>query len=176
MSSSQNIYNAVGRFFGWQNIPQNDTGVFFGFAGMTRPVMIAAIEALQRNSAYLDFKTDNRENRDFWFNAAYLDIVSMNATGGAPVEAFTKWFNWLYVAAAGNDDIRAYFGGRPYSVADYVGAIIGEKLTDAKETIEYGLEQESAIPDLLIPTKSNFWKWVLIGGGLLFVGKKLKLI
>lgn len=175
-SSAENIYNAVGRFYGWQQMPKTSTGVFFGFPGMTRAVMIDAIEALQMYSSYLTFNNDEQSNKNFWFNEAYNELKREGKTGGAAKEAFTKWFNWLYVAAAGDSDIKDFFGGKPYTTADYIGSIIADKLADVSETVEYGLEQPAAIPDLLIPTKSNFVKWVIIGGVLLFAAKKFKLI
>ena len=175
MSSANNIYNAVGKFYGWQQMPET-RGTFWGFENMTRPVLVYAIEALQNNSAYLNFKTDSAENRNFWFNEAYNDLVSAGRDAGAPKEGFIKWFNWLYVAAAGNNSIREFFGGKPYTLSQYVGEVVGEKLSNIGETIEYGLEQPAAIPDLLVPTKSNFYKWLIIGGVLLFAGKKFKLI
>lgn len=174
MSSASNIYRLIGDAYGWRNMPET-SGVFFGFSGMTKNVLLDAMEALRVNSAYLNFQNDSKENRDFWFNQAYNDLLNAGKTNGASKDGFIKWFNWCYVAAAGNKDIRDYFGGKPYSLTDYVTQVISDKLTDVGETINYGLEQESYIPDLLIPTQSNFWKWCLIGAGLLFVAKKIKL-
>ena len=175
MSSVSNIYRAVGDFYGWQNMPET-SGTFWGFPGMTRDVLESAIEALQANACYLNFENDSKENRDFWFNEAYKDLQAAGKTGGAPREGFTKWFNWLYVAAAGNKSIKDFFGGKPYSFTEYAGEVIGKKLAQIGETVEYGLKQPAAIPDLLQPTKANFYRWVIIGGVLLFVGKKFKLI
>ena len=175
MSSAQNIYNAVGNFYQWQQMPES-RGTFCGFENMTRAVLIDAIEALQSNAAYLNFQSDSKENRDFWFNEAYKDLKASGKDAGAHYSGFIKWFNWLYVAAAGNKSIRDYFGGKPYTLSEYVGEVIGEKLSNVADTIEYGLEQPAAIPDLLVPTKSNFYKWLIIGGVLLFGAKKLKLI
>lgn len=174
MSSAFNIYNKVGFFFGWRNIPMHSTeGVFFGFEGLTRPVLTDAIEALKANAAYLNFENDSKENRDFWFEEAYKDLLNSGKTGGAAKSGFIKWFNWLYVAAAGDKDIKDYFGGKPYSFTEYITDLIYDKAGDVSETIEYGLKQPSAIPDLLIPTKANFWKWLIIGGAAYFVLKKL---
>lgn len=176
MSSASNIYNLVGNFYGWRNMPET-SGVFFGFANMTKNVMIDAMEALRANSAYLNFKNDSKSNRDFWFNEAYNDLVKDGKTGGASKDAFIKWFNWLYLAAAGNETIKEYFGGKPYSLTDYVFDTIKDSVTgaasSAAETIEYGMNVDSAIPDLLKPTTSNFWKWLIIGGATYFVLKKL---
>ena len=151
-------------------------GTFWGFEGMTRTVLEDAIEALQANSSYLNFETDDKQNRDFWFGEAYKDLQAAGKTGGAPKEGFIKWFNWLYVAAAGNKSIKDFFGGKPYSFTDYAGEVIAEKLQQIGGTVEYGIEAPSAIPDLLQPTKANFYRWLIIGGVLLFAGKKLKLI
>lgn len=176
MSSASNIYNLVGNLYSWQNMP-NPSGVFFGFAGMTKNVLLDAMEALRTNSAYLDFKTDSASNRNFWFNEAYKDLEQAGKTGGAAKAGFIKWFNWLYVAARANETIKDYFGGKPYSLTEYVFDTIKDSVTgaasSAAETIEYGMNVDSAIPDLLKPTTSNFWKWLIIGGATYFVLKKL---
>lgn len=173
MSSADNIYNKIGDFFGWRNMPKDSSGVFFGYAGLTRAVMIDAIEALQANSSYLNFENDSKENRDFWFEQAYKDLLNSGKTGGASKSGIIKWFNWLYVAAAGDKEIKDFFGGKPYSFTDYITGVISDKVSSAKETIEYGLEQPAAIPDLLIPTTENFWKWLIIGGAAYIIYKKL---
>lgn len=154
-------------------MPKDSSGVFFGYAGLTRAVLISAIEALQDNAGYLNFESDSKENRDFWFEEAYRDLSESGKTGGAAKSGLIKWFNWLYVAAAGNSDIKDFFGGKPYSFTQYVTGVISDKLSDVSETIEYGLEQPAAIPDLLIPTTANFWKWLIIGGAAYLVLKKL---
>lgn len=154
-------------------MPKDSSGVFFGYAGLTRAVLISAIEALQANAGYLNFESDSKENRDFWFEEAYRDLSESGKTGGAAKSGLIKWFNWLYVAAAGNSDIKDFFGGKPYSFTQYVTGVISDKLSDVSETIEYGLEQPAAIPDLLIPTTANFWKWLIIGGAAYLVLKKL---
>ena len=154
-------------------MPKDSSGVFFGYTGLTRAVLINAIEALQANAGYLNFESDSKENRDFWFEEAYKDLANAGKTGGAAKAGLIKWFNWLYVAAAGNKDIKDFFGGKPYSFTQYVTGVISDKLSDVSETIEYGLEQPAAIPDLLMPTTANFWKWLILGGAAYLVLKKL---
>ena len=178
LSSAANIYNAVYRFFDGQQLPADDTGVFFGFAGMTKAVLIAAIEALQNNSAYLNYTNDSKDNRDFWFNEAYNDLLKSGVS--CPRDGAIKWFNWLYVAAKGNPDIKDYFGGKPYTTVQDITTAIVQAATgikdDVVETVQYGLDTPAAIPDLLIPTKSNFIRWAIIGGVLFYAAKKLKFI
>ena len=148
------IYDAIGDFYSWRQMPKGDTGVFFGFAGCTRPVIEDALIALRSGygDTWIDATADAR--------SGYLGRVAwdISATTGADYDGIYKFLNWALVAAKGRADVRKWFEGGEYTAVNYYVQLIKDTITEkadaAAETIKYGMEYES-------PAQKTFFGTVL---------------
>lgn len=145
--SASAIYNRIGDFYAWQQMPTGDTGVFFGFSGMNRAAMLDALDAFRNNSAFLTFSaSDTAENRTFWINETIKDLTNAGKKKSSD-SAYTKWLNWVYVAAAGVQSIRDWLQGAGYTYADYITESVKDTVSDwgesVAETVKYGIEYET---------------------------------
>lgn len=137
------IYDAIGRFFDWQQMPKGYTGVFFGFDGCTRSVLEYTIDALRDNWAR-DWINASAETRMEIFREIAASIASQS---GADDNGIYKWCFWCYVAARGDRDIYGYFAGGDFSRWDYIKKTVSETLSDKaealRETVEYGIDYDT---------------------------------
>lgn len=142
-SGASNIYDAIGRFYGWAQMPKDDTGVFFGFAGCTRKVLIYTLECM-RNAFAAGWYTDNYFTRSTQLKALSQQIA--NETG-ADVDGVYKWCNWVYSACTKDTDILGYMAGGEFSKIDYYKKVVSENVSEAAqqvaETVDYGIKYES---------------------------------
>lgn len=140
--SAAAIYDTIGDFFGWRQMPKTWPGVFFGFTGTTRAALERLIEKLRANGgAWLTLEKSARDS-------VFTDVSSENAAAtGADIDGCIKFCNWCLVAARGVPAVNAYFGGADYSRAQYVIDTIQTGLTStaaaAADTIEYGINYET---------------------------------
>lgn len=142
-SGASNIYDAIGRFYNWSEMPQDDTGVFFGFAGCTRKVLIYAIECM-RNTFASGWYTS-----DFFTRSTQLKALAQQIANetGASAEGLYKWCSRVYSACTKDSDILGYMAGGDFSKIDYYKKVVSENVSEAAqqaaETVEYGINYES---------------------------------
>ena len=136
------IYDAIGDFYGWRQMPKNDNGVFFGFAGCTRSSLEYALNLLRSNFGSW-FGIDDSARRSRFYEIA----AATSAATGADVDGVNKFCNWAFVAAKGDSDIYNWFAGADFGTLDYWGKVISdtfaEKTQNIAETIEYGINYET---------------------------------
>ena len=162
------IYDAIGDWYAWAQMPKNDNGVFFAFTGCTRSALEKCIEIL-------------RANRGAWLgadsvtaNAAFSMIASETAANtGADMDGVIKFCNWVLTATRGDSDIYNYFAGGDFSRLDYWSKLISDTVTGkaerAAEIIQYGVEYES-------PAQKTILDRVLAAGyilGACYIVKKV---
>lgn len=170
-SSAKNIYRTMYEYYNGANMPDDNTGVFFGFANYTKDKLIYTIEFLRRQYS-LGWFTNNYNQRKEAFdriaNALYIAFDQTVSKSG-----IVKFCNWVYSWAKGDADAAAYFAGSSdWSLFDSVWRsvtdTVSDKVSNAVETIDYGLKVPSL--DVVTPSKNQLIKWALIiGGGLLVV-------
>lgn len=177
-SSAKNIYRTMYEYYNGRQLPDNNAGVFFGFANYTKDKLIYTIEFLRRQYS-LGWFTDNYDQRQAAFDriasALYVAFDQTVAKSG-----IVKFCNWVYSWAKNDPDAAAYFSGSSdWSLFDSVWRsvtdTVGEKVSSAVETIDYGMKVPSL--DYVTPKTNTLIKWALIiGGGLLvvnYISKKL---
>lgn len=177
-SSAKNIYKTMRDYYAGQQMPDDDTGVFFGFANYTRPKLIYTIEFLKRQYG-LGWFTTNMADKEAAFNkianALYTAFDQTVSRDG-----IKKFCNWVLAWARKDEDAAQYFAGtKDWGVIDAlfksVGDTVSSKISNAVETVEYGLNVPSF--ERVTPTGGTLLKWgLIVGGGFLavkYVSKKL---
>lgn len=137
------IYDQIGRFFNWAQMPDSSTGVFFGFDKCTRSALEYTIDVLRANWAR-GWITDDYDTRSAIFREIASEVSSQ--TGADPAGIF-KWCNWCKVAAQGDSDIYGYFAGGDFTAWDSIKKTVSEtvsaKAEALRETVEYGIDYET---------------------------------
>jgi hypothetical protein len=146
------IYDAIGDFYNWQQMPKNDNGIFFGFAGCTRKVLEDALIALRYG--YGDaWVTGDKSVRDGYLGRVAYDI---SASKGADYDGIYKFLNWAYVAANREPVVLDWFKGGEFTAVDYYTNLIKNTISDkaaaVSETIKYGVEYESPAQKTIFST------------------------
>lgn len=177
-SSAKNIYATMYKYYGGQQMPDNETGVFFGFANYTKDKLIYTIEFLKKQYGLGWFTTDAEQKTKAFDKIAKALYVAFNQS--VSIDGIKKFCNWVLAFARKDADAAAYFSGEKdwgYFDALFkdISQNVGEKFENAKEIISYGIDYPSI--EKITPTKSTLIKWgLIIGGGLLavnYVSKKL---
>ena len=163
------IYDAIGDFFNWQNVPKKNGPYFLGFSGCTREVLENSLIALRSGygAEWIDATAAAR--------SGYLGRVAwdISATYSADYDGVYKFLNYAYVAAKGFPDVLSWFNGGEFTAVDYYTGLIADTISDkaaeAVETIKYGVEYES-------PAQKTFFNTILPVAGILgtcYLVKKL---
>lgn len=148
------IYDAIGDFYKWQQMPKNGNDVFFGFAGCTREALESALIAMRDRygSEWIGATADARSG---YIGRVALDI---SAKTGADYNGINKFLYWAAVAAKGRQDVMSWFNGGEFTAVDYyvnlIKDTISDKASSAVETIKYGVEKES-------PAQKTFFSAIL---------------
>lgn len=170
-SSAKNIYSKMYRYYGGRNMPDNDTGVFFGFANFTRDKIIYCIEFLKRQFGAGWFTTDYATRKAALDKICTALYTAFNQT--VSKDALFKFCSWVYTFTANDADALNYFIGQSdYGVLDDLWnsatETISNKVSNAVETISYGVSYPSL--EKITPKTGTLVKWgLIIGGGLLAV-------
>lgn len=169
-SSTKNIYRTMYNYYGGANMPDNDTDVFFGFANYTKNKLIYTIEFLRRQWS-LGWYTDDYGKRKEAFERI-ANSLYVNFNQSVSKSAIVKFCNWVYAWTKNDQDALNYFSGSSDwsfldSVWRSVSDTVGEKVSNAIETVDYGLKVPSL--DVVTPRKNQIIKWALIIGGGLFL-------
>jgi hypothetical protein len=146
------IYDAIGDFYKWQQMPKNDNGIFFGYNGCTREVLESALIAMRDRygSEWIGATADAR--------SGYIGLVArdISATTGAEYDGIYKFLFWAAVAAKGRQDVMSWFNGGEFTAVDYyvnlIKDTISDKASSAVETIKYGVEKESPAEKTIFST------------------------
>lgn len=154
------IYDKIGDFFGWQNVPKKTGTEFLGFSGCTRDVLENALIALRSGygAEWIDATATAR--------SGYLGRVAwdISATYDADYNGVYKFLNYAYVAAKGDSNVQKWFAGGEFTAIDYYTGIIADTIsttaTAAADTIKYGVEYETT-------TQKTFFNTILPVAGIL---------
>lgn len=162
------VYDAIRDFYGGQQMPAGNTGLFFGMTGCTRSALERCAENLRANrGAWLGVDAATRA-------ATFSNVASLTAAEtGADIDGLIKFCNWCYVAANGDKDVFNWFNGGDFSRLDYWGKVISDtaKTTaqNVAQTVEYGIEYET-------PAEKTFINKILPVAALLgccYLAKKI---
>lgn len=144
------IYDVIGNFYGWQQMPKSGNAVFFGFAGCTRDVLETALVALRSNYAASFVDLDNAARGDIFARVAW----DVSASTGADYSGIVKWLNWVYVAAKGDTAVLDWLKGGAFTAFDYVTKTIKDTISSGAqqvaETIEYGASYQGQAEKTLL--------------------------
>lgn len=176
-SSAKNIYRTLYSYYSGQQLPDDSTGVFFSFANYTKDKLIYTIEFMKKHFG-LGWFTDDYATRsaaiDKMARALY---TAFNQT--VSIAGIKKFCNWVYSFATHDTDAANYFAGNAdYSYFDAlfkdVSTNLGDKVTNAIETVEYGIKYPSI--EKITPTRGTLVKWGLLGLGAIlgikYISKK----
>ena len=169
-SSAKNIYRTMYNYYGGANMPDNDTGVFFGFANYTKNKLIYTIEFFRRQWSLGWYTDDYGKRKEAFERIANSLYVAFDQS--VSKSAIVKFCNWVYAWTKKDQDALNYFSGSSdWSLLDSVwrsvSDTVGEKVSNAIETVDYGLKVPSL--DVVTPSKNQIIKWALIIGGGLFL-------
>lgn len=140
-SDASNLYNAIGRYYGWQQMPTGYTGNFFGFQGCTRSALEYTIKVM-RSSFALGWYTSDSSQRKMVMEAI---AEAVSAETGADEQGILKFENWVYSAAKKDADIYDYLSGgkTSYTFIDDTIKNVSETVSTAAsniaETVDYGV-------------------------------------
>lgn len=177
-SSAKNIYNTMFDYYAGRNMPDGNTGVFFGFANYTKDKLIYTIEFLRRQYGLGWFTSDYNTRAaafDRIANALYITFDQSVSKSG-----IVKFCNWVYSWAKTDPDAAAYFdGSKEWGFIDAmfksIGDTVSEKVSNVVETVEYGAKVPSF--ETITPKSGTLVKWGVIAVGGLFavnyISKKL---
>lgn len=143
------IYDTIGNFYGWQQMPKNDAGApFFGFSGCNRSTLESVLEGLRVDNSWMGQTAAARSS--FFARVAW----DYSASTGADYNGLLKWCNWVYVAANGEKAVSDWLGGAEFSTLDYYVKVVKDAVTDtaqeAAETIKYGIEYQGEAEKTLL--------------------------
>lgn len=169
-TDAKNIYNALYRYYGGQQLPDNETGVFFDTPNFTRDKLYYCIEALKRYWGRGWFTTDAAKRSSEL--KAISNILYIAFDSQVDVNKIYKFLIWCYSWASKDPDAVAYFQGGDYSLFDdlkkNIGGKVSSAVSSAAETVAYGVNYPTVTT--WTPKTSTIVKWgVILGFGFLAV-------
>ena len=179
-TDAKNIYNAMYRYYGGQNLPDNDTGVFFDTPNFTRDKLYYCIEALKRYWSKGWYTSDFAKRKTALENISNILYIAFDSK--VDINKIYKFLSWCYTWASKDPDGVAYFQGCDYSLFDDLKKNISGKVSSAAssaaETVSYGVSYPTVTS--LTPKTSTLVKWgVIIGLGFFavkFIEKRISKI
>lgn len=176
-TDAKNIYSALYRYYGGQQLPDDDAGVFFNTPNFTRDKLFYCIEALKRywNKGWYTTDASKRSTE----LKAIANILYVAFEQKVDINKIYKFLVWCYSWATKDADAVAYFQGGDYSLFDDLKKNIGGKISstasNVAETVSYGVNYPTVTT--WTPKTSTIVKWgFIIGLGLIavkFVEKRL---
>lgn len=168
-SSAKNIYRTLYSYYNGAQLPDDSTGVFFDFANYTKDKLIYTIEFMKRQFCLGWFTQDYTVRSNAIDKIARSLYTAFNQS--VSIAGIKKFCNWVYSFATKDQDAANYFSGNSdYSYFDAlfkdVSNNLGDKVTNALETVEYGVKYPSI--DTITPTRGTIVKWCLLGVGSIF--------
>lgn len=171
-SSPKNLYSTMVSWYNKnENLPQNDSGVFFGFSNFNRDKLYYCIEVLKKMYSTGWF-TDDHSTRTNAFSKI-TDVLYSAFDGTVSKDGIKKFLNWVYTWAKTDADAVNYFTrGESYSFFDAltkdITGTVSNTFENVSETVSYGVNYPSV--QSITPDTSTILKWgLIVGGGLLAV-------
>ena len=129
LTEANKAYEAIYNKFSGQQLPKDETGVFFGFSGCNKVVLLYTINAMRENWA-LGWFDGNATQRAAAFAEIAADVWT-NSGFTADLNGIIKFENWVFVATKSNANLQRYFAGGEYGQLTN----ISDALTNAVSTV-----------------------------------------
>ena len=178
LSEANNVYNRIRSFYGSQsaaNLPADESGVFKGYAGVTKMVCLVTINAMRDNWSLNWFTSDNVRRA-----AAFAEIAAevwQKAGFNCDISGIITFENWCFVAANGVPAILDYFAGGVYGDTTNVFIDTKELITNAASTAADAVKNILTTPSEsagLIAKWAPTVKWAAIIWGSYKILKAIK--
>lgn len=179
-SSGEYIYKRLYDYYGGQQLPADNTGVFFSTSNFTRPRLIECIEYLQNNYGSGWFTDDSAQRYAVLMTLA--NDLYARFDGSIELSKIYKFLSWIYSYAKNDDTAKKYFrSGVSYGPISYytdkIADTVSSGVSSAADAVSYGLKVPTITSDSFTKALENsrtFLKLlpvaavaVLIGWGLL---------
>lgn len=176
LSEANNVYNRIRSFYGSQSVlPTDESGVFKGYAGVTKIVCLVTINAMRDNWSLNWFTADN-VRREAAFAEIAADVWLKNGCNGS-IPGIITFENWCFVAAKGVPEILDYFAGGVYGDTTNVFVNTKDIITSAASTAADAVETILTTPSDaagLVAKIAPFAKWAVIIWGASKIIKAIK--
>lgn len=149
-SSGEYIYKRLYDYYGGQQLPADNNGVFFSTANFTRPRLIECIEYLQNNYGSGWLTGDGSKDRAVLYTLA--NDLYVRFDGLISVDKIYKFLCWVYSFAQKDDTAKNYFkSGVSYGAISYytdkIADSVSSGVSNAAETVSYGLKVPTITSD-----------------------------
>lgn len=149
-SSGEYIYKRLYDYYGGQQLPADNKGVFFSTENFTRPRLIECIEYLQNNFGSGWLTGDNASDRAVLYTLANDLYVKFD--GLISVDKIYKFLCWVYSFTKNDDTAKNYFkSGVSYGPISYytdkIADSVSSGVSNAAETVSYGLKVPTITSD-----------------------------
>ena len=157
-SSGEYIYKRLYDYYGGQQLPADNTGVFFSTENFTKPRLIDCIEYLQNNYGSGWFTGDVSNDK------AVLSILANDLyarfDGLIDRSKIYKFLCWVYSFAKQDETAQKYFKtGVSYGAISYytdkIADSVSTGVSSAADTISYGLKVPTISSDSLTKGLEN---------------------
>ena len=129
LSEANKVYEALYLFYNRNaNLPQTDTGIFKGYAGCTKIVLLYTINALRENWQS-GWYSDNSTQRAAGI-AEVAGLVWAQTNFQADVNGIITFCNWVFVATKSSPDLQRYFAGGEYGQLTNIGTALTNVVQD----------------------------------------------
>lgn len=169
-TDAKNIYNAMFRYYGGQQMPDNSTGVFFDTPNFTRDKLYYCLEYLKKSWGKGWYTDDAAKRRQVLESIASILYVAFDSQ--VDIQKIYKFLCWVYSWAKKDADAVAFFQGGEYSYFDDLKKNITQKVSstasNVAETVSYGVNYPTVTT--WTPKTSTIIKWgVILGLGFFAV-------
>lgn len=178
LSEANNVYNRIRNFYGSQsaaNLPADESGVFKGYAGVTKMVCLVTINAMRDNWG-LDWFTGDNVRRAAAFAEIAAEVWQKDGFK-CDLNGIITFENWCFVAAKGVPAILDYFAGGVYGDTTNVFINTKEMVTSAASTAADAVKNILTTPSDAAGLVAKFTpaiKWAAIIWGASKIIKAIK--
>lgn len=149
-SSGDYIYKRLYDYYGGQQLPSDDTGVFFSTENFTRPRLVACIEYLQNNYGSGWLTGDNAQDKAVLSTLAG-DLYA-RFDGLVSRDKIYKFLCWVYAFVKNDETAQKYFkSGVSYGAISYytdkIADTVSSGISSAADTVSYGLSVPTITSD-----------------------------
>lgn len=132
LTEANKVYEAVYKFYGGRQLPKDESGVFFGFDGCNKVVLLYTINAMRENWS-LGWFTDNATQRAAALSEIAADVWT-DSKFTASIPGIIKFENWVFVAAKSNANLQRYFSGGEYGQLTNISDAITNAVSNVTNT------------------------------------------
>lgn len=176
LSEANNVYNRIRSFYGSQSVlPTDESGIFKGYAGVTKMVCLVTINTMRDNWSLNWFSGDNVRRE-----AAFAEIAAdvwLKDGCKCDLSGIITFENWAFVAAKGVPAILDYFAGGIYGDTTNVFVDTKEIVKNAASTAEDAVKTILTTPSDaagLVAKIAPMVKWAAIIWGASKIIKAIK--